>query len=51
MIGTNIKISWLAPNNRGDTITSYVIKIRAGDTVNFFTDSSCDGSLTTTVSD
>jgi hypothetical protein len=51
MVGTNIKISWLAPNNRGQTITAYIIKIREGDGINFSADSTCNGALSTVVSD
>jgi len=51
MVNSDIRISWLAPNNRGQTITAYIVKIRTGDGVSFQADASCDGSLSTVVSD
>ena len=51
MVDSDIRISWLAPNNRGQTITAYIVKIREGDGVNFAADATCNGSLSTVVSD
>ena len=51
MVGTFIQISWLAPNDRGQDIDAYIIKISAGDGIAYLTDASCDGSLSTVVSD
>lgn len=51
MVGSDIQISWLAPNNRGQIISAYIIKISAGDGIAYLTDASCNGSLQTVVSD
>lgn len=51
MVGSDIQISWLAPNNRGQTISAYIIKISAGDGIAYLTDPSCDGSLASVISD
>ena len=49
--GSNVRISWVAPDDRGDTITAYIIQIQtsvAGTYVNDTTN--CNGSSSVTVS-
>lgn len=44
-LNDNLRIEWLAPNNRGYHITSYIIKIRTSDGVSFTEDVvDCDGT-------
>lgn len=50
MVDSDIRISWLAPNNRGQTIEEYIIRISAGDGIAYLTDASCNGALQTVVS-
>lgn len=46
--GSNVVISWAAPNNNGSPIVGYVIQIRQSDGVTFSVDiTSCDGSKST----
>ena len=51
MVGEFIEISWLAPNNRGQVIYKYIIRISAGDGIAYLTDESCNGTDATIVSD
>lgn len=46
-----VKIEWLAPNNKGYQITSYLIKVRQSDGVTFSEEAvSCDGTDTAIIS-
>jgi hypothetical protein len=51
MVGEFIEISWFAPNNRGQTIDTYIIRISACDGIAYLTDDSCNGSDSTVVND
>lgn len=50
--GLSVKVEWQAPNNRGSTITAYIIKIRHSDDITYSQETtSCDGADPTIVSD
>lgn len=48
--GTSMRISWLAPDNNGLTVTAYQILIRESDGATWTEAAACDGSDATTVS-
>lgn len=43
--GVNVVVSWVAPDNRGATISSYTITLRQSDELTFSEDTiDCDGT-------
>lgn len=45
-----VKIQWTAPNSNADTITSYLIEIYDPVTLDWHTNSNCDGTQATVIS-